>query len=143
MFGNIAPCWGATGENIKNNLLTIINLGLSLSAMITFLNKIKVGEIIYLYAINAIRYQCDLGNPGGGKNTRNIFYKMWTEAGFKEDLLERLDMVLPDLIINCCTKDITRKVNLTRELKSKFPNKIIQCSHHPCVWFSPAKVKLY
>ncbi len=142
ILGNTAPCWGATGENIKKNLLAIMNSEFNLTVMRDFLNKITVGEKIDLYAVNAIRYQCDLGNPGGGKNTRNIFYKMWSKAGFKEDLFERLRIILPDLIINCCTKMISQQVKLSQELKKVFSDKVLECSHHPCVWLEPSKVKL-
>ncbi len=141
-FGDTARCWGKTGDNIRNNFIAIINNENSFSVIKDALKLCNKDEEFSVLAVNAIRYQCDIGNPGGGKNTRNIFCKLWDERGFKEDLTERLNIIKPDLIINCCTKEISKKIDLTTYLNNKFKGEALESSHHPCVWLND-KIKIF
>lgn len=139
-FGTTAPCWGTTGINIKRHFLSIINSNIS---PIKNVLNLTDGERFELVAVNAIRYQCDLGNPGGGNNTKNIFMSLWNNFGFEDDLFERLKKIKPILIINCCTRKISKAAKLTSWLKQK--NKgtmVLECSKHPSLWFNSKGITL-
>lgn len=141
-FGTTAPCWGTTGDNIRKQLLPIINKKNNFPLVKEVLNPGNYNSFDLL-AVNAIRYQCDLGNPGGGNNTKNVFMNLWNQFGFGNDLEERLKIINPDLVINCCTKQISKAAKLTNFLKTFLGDKVLECSSHPCIWLNPNKIKLY
>lgn len=103
------PARGRTGEHLKEHLADVV--------------KEHVGEIndCEVLLMNAIQYQCSLGNLGtSGQNKRSyrkrcdtVFREVWNcedEKGRKnfEKRLQDLGLDEKDVILNTCTKGATK-----------------------------------
>ncbi len=104
----IGTARGSTGRNIENYLPSVLFNYLpaidETSSLIEYdSNKqIQNGEY-YIALINAIQYQCSLGEDTS-KYRDKIFSEMWGLEKVKKDFIKRLKKSNPSVIINCCTR---------------------------------------
>lgn len=102
------PAMGRSGTIFNNNCINVFNSNINvLSQALSLISG--QAEDIDVYFVNAIQYQCSLGCPEFDRNIRDfIFEALWNTSpySFKDDLIDRLNIIKPDLIINACTKEL-------------------------------------
>lgn len=122
-----------TGDRINGQLIFLMNK--YLKVCFPTLPTVSNFDIIIM---NAIRYQCDLGNQGDRTIINSVFDQLWNynTTPFSDDLVERIKFVSPSLIINACTSSSTGgKLCTTSFLKNKLSNmRIVEATKHPCAW---------
>lgn len=109
---NTAPAWGRTGyrfntwfkQALQNNLTNIqTKAG----------NLLNNNQIFDVYIVNAIQYQCSRGlslkKYKNKKRRDKSFNYLWTRRGYNVDLCDRLNIIKPEIVINACTINLTRK----------------------------------
>lgn len=111
----IAPAQGETGRLIDINLLSMLK-DLSELDRNLFLNETYKYKLIIA---NPIQYQTSLymynNNilKGEYKTLRNkCWRKTWEEKKIKDDFGERMKAYKPSLIINACTSDLQKKLQI-------------------------------
>ncbi len=92
IIGN-RPANGKTGERFRKEFEQIINNKYS--------SKLSKGNY-FVYLVNSVQYQCSLGAK------TNIFrdyvwLTLWLEREIRENFIDRLKIINPSIIINCCT----------------------------------------
>ena len=145
----IAPAMGETGTNIKKCLLgnlakfTTINDLEENGAYFKSSSPIVEGKY-NLLLINAVQYQCSLGNLSGNANkvTRDrIFHDCFADEVFQNDFIVRLKKYSPKIILNCCTAGIVDGITLQNQVQEiidkNFPAAIKMRGAHPSSpWFA-------
>lgn len=129
------PANGKTGFRIDNQLIQLINKYIN----VCFPNLPQKGTTFDIAILNAVRYQCNLGNAGNRTIINSVFTQLWNKAGdpFSNDLLERINIISPSLIINACTKgNSNNKLCSTSFLKSNLNTRIVEVTNHPSTWSS-------
>lgn len=134
----IGPAFGHTGENINKYFAYVLNIALLKQTMRT---PEKYG-IYDLVLINAIQYQCSLGESTSIYRD-DMFLHLWIEKKCNEDFLNRINTLLlkysgDKIVINCCTQGKHKLQNLVE-------NEIDNCASikhhymcaHPSSWFIP------
>lgn len=128
------PAWGKTGDRINGQLISLMNKYLK----VCFPTLPMANSNFDIIIMNAIRYQCDLGNQGNRTIINSVFDQLWNynTTPFSNDLVERIKFVSPSLIINACTSSSTGvKLCTTTFLKNKLSNvRIVEATKHPCAW---------
>lgn len=128
------PAWGKTGDRINGQLIFLMNKYLK----VCFPTLPTANSNFDIIIMNAIRYQCDLGNQGNRTIINSVFDQLWdyNTTPFSDDLVERIKFVSPSLIINACTSSSTGvKLCKTSFLKNKLSNvRIVEATKHPCAW---------
>ena len=114
-FSAIGPANGQTGRNLRAYLDTAT---VEITRQINFKNPKEFN----LFLMNAVPYQCSLGEKLKGQNSKNrdaIFLNCWKYA--KEDFIERLTRYTNEktIVINACTKGTRKRghdLNLSRQV---------------------------
>lgn len=101
IFEPIGPANGVTGENIRKYL--------HLATKEIAIDNCCRQDLYHLFLVNAVPYQCSLGEVlvGSNKDNRNsIFLNCWNYA--KHDFVERINKYCSNnsIIINACTKGV-------------------------------------
>ena len=106
----VGPAMGATGDGIKNILLGNLAKFMVINDLQNqgsyFKSSSEITEGLYkLLIINAVQYQCSLGNLEDDimKRQRNKIFDGFFDKNAKKDFKKRLKMFNPKIIINCCT----------------------------------------
>ncbi|QAS59587.1 hypothetical protein [Clostridium septicum] len=104
------PANGKTGKKFREEFENIINSQYSS----------KLNECNYfIYLVNSIQYQCSLGVTT--KEFRDyVWLTLWQNEEIREDFINRLKIINPSVILNCCTNGSHK-----REIK----NDIISLNH--------------
>lgn len=108
----VEPAKGVTGRNIRNRLHC---------ATKNF--AIENGVGFNLVLVNAVQYQCSLGDDlteRAAKVTRdNIFSKCWSwnDGEGKASFIGRISTIFRegDVVLNCCTESISKKIGCRKE----------------------------
>ena len=131
---NPGPAKGVTGRNIARYFDRVEGL------------KLYSSKGYGLILMNAIQYQCSLGEPTDCFRD-DIFHSVWNNGG-ESDFLERLQSAFRrgDIIANCCTKG--DKKPYLRDLVQKAITEIdnndfgqVLRRNHPSCWFAPKRQK--
>lgn len=125
--GEPGPAKGATGEMIKQHLLTVLGLP-----------EIQNYGLIL---VNAIQHQCSLGTKTIVYRDR-IFRAVWANGGESEFRNRIVSLYRPgDVLVNCCTKGNDFELfgplrNLVETaLHATIPNILNLRRTHPASWF--------
>lgn len=101
------PAMGDAGENLEKYILgnlakyRCINDQKEDGAYFVTSTRLTQGKY-RLYLVNAVQYQCSLGESGDAKD--EIFNKFFSRKDAQKDFVKRLNDINPTIIINCCTK---------------------------------------
>lgn len=125
--GEPSPAKGQTGKFIVNHLRSVAGLE-------------SAGELP-LVLINAVQYQCSLGEKPSGGCRDAIFMAYWDKGG-REQFTQRLREVFRagDILVCCCTRGGSRdpKAHLRQRvyeaMQSAEFNADILLRNHPCTW---------
>ena len=85
--------------------------------------------------VNAVQYQCSLGNPLNTRANRAIRDQIWLNClsgGCAQDLIYRIDAIDPMCVINLCTKGVSNLQDTLSPLISGFG--IYTYGSHPSTW---------
>lgn len=129
------PASGVTGNNICRHLDTALKqVGIEFENVTDF----------RLVLINAIQYQCSLGELGGNFTNRrdDIFRELFLQRqDFSKDFIDRIRNLRlddDDIVINCCTKGNTKGKGYLRDLVCQKLRQEINRKHyhltHPSSW---------
>jgi len=131
--GTNSPCPanGATGRNIRNHILKVKGLA-------------EFGEY-GLIILNAVQYQCSMGENPPGRNRDNVFVEAWRNGGGKDDFARRLEYAYKeeDQVVVCCTKGDLQDTELRRLVASG----LTRCRSsflgrtHPSSWERRGRIK--
>lgn len=132
----IAPAQGATGININNVLVNLINhidrnvYGLPNSKyLLNIINPIPYQTSLYYIHNHPLRYNSK--NFGFVTLRNQVWKNLWLKnKSFESDLLNKIQIIQPDLILNCCTQELSDYI-----IKSIATTKVkvINC-YHPYRW---------
>lgn len=136
---NSGPALGKSGDNFDKNVFNVFNGINNKNNLISFLNLNSQQETFDVYFVNAIQYQCSLGISPINEGLRNfIFYSLWNQHynSYKDDLIDRLNILNPDLIINAPTKEIKKNCCNQNSFSSFLKNnpKFLTASNHILYW---------
>ncbi len=126
-MGTPNPAKGQTGKFIAKYLRSVAGLE-------------SVGELP-LVLINAVQYQCSLGEKPSGGWRDEVFMAYWNQGG-RIDFTLRLRAVFRagDILVCCCTRGDARdpKAHLRQRvyeaMQSAVPHTDILRRNHPCTW---------
>lgn len=128
----IGPANGPTGVNIRNLLRQVL------------LSVVPVSENSQLVLMNAVQYQCSLGEST--KIHRDaVFQEVWRQGG-KDDFRKRLSGIFScergDLVINACTRGNSRE-SLRDMVKEVIDGVVGEHwrTAHPYSWKLPVRTK--
>ena len=126
------PAYGKTGFRIDNQLIRLLNAYLN----VCFSTLPQKGQVFDVIFVNAIRYQCDLGYQGNRAVINSVFDQLWNEKcdPFSDDLLERINIIKPKLLINSCSSKNGIKLCSTSFLKNNLNYHIVETTNHPSRW---------
>ncbi len=126
------PANGATGYRINRQLITLINNHLNI-CFPTLPNK---GQKFDIVIMNSIRYQCDLGYTGNRNIINSVFDQLWNNKKdpFSADLIDRIEIISPILIINACSSINGCKLCSTSFLKNNMNFHVVETTQHPSRW---------
>ena len=128
----LGPAMGKTGDNLKAHF----DFAIQNSSIYQFL----LGASHDIVLVNAIQYQCSLGNSLGKKKPTNISLR---NTNFKlcfntNDLQKRLNALKPFATINLCTKQFQQNV---ANIAQSFNN--YTYGNHPSSWYIPSNRIIY
>ena len=128
------PACGNSGCVFNNNAIRVFNANINI-----IVNKLNPNpkEEFDIYFVNAIQYQCSLGKTNFNRNLRDhIFINLWSNPiyDFKNDLLERLQIISPDLIINACTQNLKNSCCNASQIASNF--NYLDANYHISLWYN-------
>lgn len=129
------PALGKTGENINNNLETVINTKLK--------GKMELDQVYDIILMNAVQYQTSLGIDTKVFRDR-IWLTLWIENNLRSDFIKRLKKYNPDIILNFCSKgDHTRDfiTNITGKDLNKIGKNFIESLDIDNIKFENDEVK--
>jgi len=133
----LGPAKGTTGrlfENGIHNFHTLIQRSTIYSTISSFFNI----DIIF---INAVQFQCSLGNKLNKANTI-IRDNNWIQAfnnGFSQDVVDRIKAINPISVINLCTKGYLNMQLLLHEVVKVYTPYTF--GTHPSTWnFAYARI---
>ena len=137
IYHNVGPACGTTGENmmkwfpetVMNYVPCVIDSENNFKAKYHSAKDIESG-VYALKLVNAIQFQCSLSEATTSYRD-NVFNSMWEDSKVKESFIERLKKANPDIIINCCTKSGTEKVQETIDQEYKAPSTLLLFAPHP------------
>jgi len=102
------PAQGTTGEKLRRNF-TKQRVCEEIRAIAANANKFN------LVLVNAIEYQCSMGNALTSYESRkrrdSVFRKLWFKCGGRKDFTDRilkLELESRDVLVNACTKGATK-----------------------------------
>ena len=129
----VSPAMGNTGGRINKQLIPLLNR--SISKLNINPQNLNINVRYDIYLVNAIRYHCDLGDPQSRKKVKFIFTFLWDKFNYdkNEDLIERLNIIKPDIIINSCTQDL-RNLCSKNYLQNSQCTMVLDASSHPLCW---------
>ena len=123
------------GRDVSLSLYIFINISVLRSVL-----QLGNSEIFDVYFVNAIQYLCSLGQQPIKPKLRDfVFEALWNRQpnSFKDDLIERLNFIQPDLIINACTRELQKTCcngnNIMSGLKG-FNCAFLTASNHILYW---------
>lgn len=132
----IAPAQGATGDNLNNVLVNLINhidrnvFGLSNSKyLLNIINPIPYQTSLHYIHNHPLRHN---NKNFGFVTLRNLVWEnLWLKnKSFESDLLNKIQIIQPDLILNCCTQELSDYIEKSiATIKAK----VINC-YHPYRW---------
>lgn len=134
------PAMGNSGNRFNSQCIKVFNnnsnmlktqLGITNSA-----SKIEYD----VFFVNAIQYECSLGYSPIKPEIRDyVFELLWNQQSnsFRDDLVERLNLLHPNLIINACTKYLqinccNQNAITTGQNCANYP--YVNASDHICNW---------
>ena len=135
------PAMGSSGNRFDGQCITVFNNNIAILQKALGICVGSTGRIVYdVFFINAIQYQCSLGYPKMKPKIRDfIFEALWNQQpdSFRDDLIERLNLLKPNLIINACTRELQKTccngTNIAQHLKG-FKFSFLTASGHICAW---------
>ncbi|MGH8158260.1 MAG: hypothetical protein ACREPQ_09080 [Rhodanobacter sp.] len=118
------PAFGVTGRNIRNYIWAV-------------LKGVEIPEDTEVVLMNAIQYQCSLGEKTGVCRDE-VFDKLWWNKG-EGDFENRIrDLArLGDVIFNCCTRGKGRHQLINEAVEKSFLDREkveLLVGTHPCIW---------
>lgn len=119
--------------NIFNN--NFINL-LNNSSLNKYVNSTDYNVII----MNSVQYQCSLGNKLNSISSKKIRDENWINcynSHCKADLINRISLIKPKIVINACTKGLKNlQLILHNDLNQYciINNIVYTTASHPCTW---------
>lgn len=122
-----------TFNNFCNNLSKLL--------FSSSLNKhLKIDETYNIVIANSVQYQCSLGKPLTKYSNKLNRDDNWIDCynnGCNQDLISRIKLIKPYIIVNLCTRGIKNLQSIL--CKDLFPfcinNSIYySCGSHPCRW---------
>lgn len=118
----LGPAMGKTGDGITNILLGNIAKFITVNDLQNFGSYFKTSseivEGVYkLLIINAVQYQCSLGDLNGKsmENHKDDIFKKFFDNDARKDFVKRLKQFNPKIIINCCTGGHYRDIDGLQE----------------------------
>lgn len=126
-----APAMGYTGIKINKWFISALNRS------IFFINYsfCSNGNTFDIYLVNAIRYECNLGFNNLKKQRNHFFKFLWGDSNlaFNQDLYDRLSLINPDLLINCCTAKL-KQLCSNKNIHSNISCRSYLNGYHPSRW---------
>ena len=122
----------STIKVFNNNFINLLNN----SSLNKFVNSNDYNVII----MNSVQYQCSLGNKLTSTNSKEIRDNNWINcynSGCKSDLIERISLIKPAIVINLCTKGLKNlQLILHNDLNHycAINNITYTTGSHPCTW---------
>lgn len=137
----LGPAMGASGDRFNSQCIKVFNNNLPIMKTALGIGVSTVFPKIFdVYFVNAIQYQCSLGETKVKPELRDfIFESLWEckSGSFKEDLIERLNLLKPRLIINACTSELKKiccnQATITTGLNG-FIYSFLTASAHVSAW---------
>lgn len=131
------PAWGKTGSRFNSQFIDAVNR--SINNIISILNP-RVNEEFNVYFVNSIRFQCSLGCDDFHRPTRDkVFLCLWNYLDFRQDCIDRLNVINPDLIINACTSKLMIKCLVSNFVMTDIT---LYSRYHLSAWDKNIKLKL-
>ena len=128
------PAYGKTGDRINTQFIPLINRHLKICFPVLPID----GQAFDLVLLNSIRYQCDLGYAGNRTIINSVFSQLWNQTShpFSDDLLERIKIISPVLVINACTQSNSgNKLCTSSFLKNNLTGtRVVEATNHPSRW---------
>jgi len=135
------PAMGITGANLDMYFKDILNLTIKTNRDLFNSFKYPMYRVILM---NAIQYQCSLGQKTNGSSfcfRDRMFTKMWGKSEdsiVQRDFIKRLMQYKPDIIFNFCTaigNNGVRDLILATIKYKKLPRlKLLYKAYHPVCW---------
>lgn len=132
----ISPAQGATGDNINNILENLIN---HINSNVIALKNSKyliniINPVPYQTSLNYI-HKCPLRykktNIGFVTLRNQVWQNLWLKnKSFEIELVNKIQIIQPDLILNCCTQDLSDYIEKSIPITKA---KVINC-YHPYSW---------
>lgn len=137
----LGPAMGASGDRFNSQCIKVFNNNLStVQTALGICASANIPKIYDVYFVNAIQYQCSLGETKIKTELRDfIFESLWNSKGdsFKKDLIQRLNLLKPRLIINACTSELKKtccnQTTITSGLNG-FTYSFLTASSHISAW---------
>lgn len=137
-----SPAMGNSGTIFNNNCIKVFNDNLdTLCAALGITQNSNIKKTYTITFVNAIQYQCSLGYSPINRNIRDyVFSSLWNRNpnSFQDDLIERLNILKPRLIINSCT-DTLKKIycngNTIAPYLKGFEYRFCSAQYHISYWF--------
>lgn len=117
----IGPANGKTGKNFERIFATLIKGSIIYPAI-----SKSSHDVVF---INAVQYQCSLGQPSNRREKKEILAKCFSGGAQSNDLERRLNALDPFAVINLCTSLLCSQV---ASIAAKFKN--YTCGTHPSSW---------
>ena len=129
----LGPAKGTTGRLFDNEFTRMFSTSM--------LNSHFLSGNYDVILLNAVQFQCSLGQPLNNNNNKQVRDRNWLNIfnnhGGAIDIVNRLKALNPALIINLCTKGFSNlQLILDRQLRANF-----SCPYtygtHPSTWNFP------
>lgn len=137
-----SPAMGKSGATFNKNCIRVFNDNISFICDALGLSTISNTPKIYTITfVNAIQYQCSLGYSPINRDIRDyVFSSLWNRNpnSFKDDLIERLNILKPRLIINSCTDTLKKfycNGNTIAPYLKGFKYRFCSAQYHISYWF--------
>lgn len=139
-LGIEGPAMGSSGNRFNRQCIPVFNnnKNVLISALGITANSQKKEYTVCF--VNAIQYQCSLGFSPIKKDLRDkVFSGLWNRGpdSFRNDLIDRLNILKPKVIINACTKGLKNTCcngeSITRGLNYS-PYLFLTASDHILFW---------
>ena len=144
----MGPAMGTSGDRFNSQCIKVFNNNLStMKNALGITGSTKKSKIFDVYFVNAIQYQCSLGEQKLRSQLRDfVFESLWNNKkySFKEDLIERLNLLKPQLIINACTSELKKTCCNQRIITgglNGFTYSFLTASEHISTWNKNTKIQ--
>jgi hypothetical protein len=112
--GISGPAMGSSGNRFNGQCISVFNNNIGVLQAALGINTGSSQRYVYeVFFVNAIQYQCSLGYSPIKKEIRDfVFEALWNSYpnSFRDDLVERFNILKPNLIINACTRELQKTV---------------------------------